>query len=129
LRDFFLGSYDPLIQHGDEASERNVLGQIAAGRCLVAEPASLSEADIIVQVNPYPSPWSPTTRTSVTMKVLQLDRPILEARRISIYQVHADRPEERFRQTTVYAEPLLPLLLLGPVFTGEGGIGISEGFL
>jgi hypothetical protein len=23
---------------------------------------------------------------------------------------------------------LLPVLLLGPVFTGEGGIGISEGF-
>jgi len=37
-----LGAYDPLIQPGDEASERNVLGRIAAGRCLIAEPASLS---------------------------------------------------------------------------------------
>lgn len=129
LRDSFLGAYDPLIQQGDEASERNVLGQIAAGKCLIAEPASLSEADIIVQVNPYLLPWSPTPRTSMSMKVLQLGRPMLEARRISIYQVHADHLEERFRQTTVYAEPLLPLLLLGPVFTGEGGIGISEGFL
>jgi hypothetical protein len=129
LRDSFLGTFDPLIEFGDEASQRNVLGQIAAGRCLVAEPASLAEADIIVQVNLYLLPLSPTSHTSMAMKVLQLDRPILEARRISIYQVHADRPEERFRQTTVYAEPLLPLLLLGPVFTGEGGIGISEGFL
>lgn len=129
LRDSFLGTYDPLIEHGDEASERNVLGQIAAGRCLIAEPASLSEADIIVQVNPYLLPRSPTRRTSTAMKVLQLDPSIPEVRRISIYQVLADRPVERFRQSTVYAEPLLPMLLLGPVFTGEGGIGISEGFL
>ena len=126
LRDFFVGANDPLIQHGDEVSERNVLSQIAAGRCLIAEPASLSAADLIVQVNQYLLPPPPT---SMAMKVLQLDRLSLDARRISIYQVHTDRAEERFRQTTVYAEPLLPVLLLGPVYTGEGGIGISEGFL
>jgi hypothetical protein len=129
LRDFFSSANDPLIQYGDEASERNVMGQIARGRCLIAEAASLSVADIIVQVNQYLLPPSPTPPTSMAMKVLQLDRLSLEARRISIYQVHEDRAEERFRQTTIYAEPLLPVLLLGPVSTGEGGIGISEGFL
>jgi hypothetical protein len=129
LRDFLLGADDRLIEQGDEVSQRNVLAQIAAGRCLIAEPASLSEADIIVQVNAYLLPWPPAPRMSTAMQVLQLNRPISEARRVSIYRVQADRLEERFRQTTIYAEPLLPVLLLGPVFTGEGGIGISEGFL
>jgi hypothetical protein len=48
---------------------------------------------------------------------------------LSSYQVKDGNLEEAFRQIQVEAYPLLPVPLLGPVITGEGGIGFSEEFL
>lgn len=50
------------------------------------------------------------------------------ALRTSIYRVRDAGIERVFRRTEVEAYPLLPVLLLGPIISGEGGIGISEGF-
>jgi len=100
-----------------------------ANECVIGEPARLSEAQIIVQENPRVLPMENGSNSPTTRNVLDLNLPPERAARLSIYRVQDGNVEEVFRQTQVEAYPLLPVLLLGPVFTGEGGIGISEGFL
>jgi hypothetical protein len=119
-----------LFERGTEADFADqVHAHIVAGQCVVGEPARLSEAQIIVQENPHVLPPENGSNYPVAKNVLHLNLPPDGASRLSIYRVRDGNPEEVFRQTQVDAYPLLPVLLLGPVFTGEGGIGISEGFL
>ncbi|HEX8815931.1 MAG TPA: hypothetical protein VF753_10560 [Terriglobales bacterium] len=103
--------------------------RISAGQCVVGEPARLADAAIILQLNGrlYPPPgeyYRPSAKNA-----RQLFFPPTSATRLSIYQVQDGTANEVFRQTQVEAFPLLPVLLFGPVFTGEGGIGITEGLL
>jgi len=106
-----------------------VSARMIAGECVIGEPARLSEAQIIVQENPWVLPIKNVSNRPSARNVLHLNLPPERAARLSIYRVQDGNVEEVFRQTQVEAYPLLPVLLLGPVFTGEGGIGISEGFL
>jgi hypothetical protein len=114
--------------------EEGFAGEIAARMikdgCVIGEPARLSEAQIILQENAQVLPLThvPGTPSSARNIVHLIFAPARVAR-LSIYRVQDGGVAEVFRQTEVEAYPLLPVLLLGPVFTGEGGIGISEGFL
>jgi hypothetical protein len=111
----------------DFASE--VSARMIAGQCVIGEPARLSGAQIVVQENPHVLPPHNGSNHPSAKNVMHLNLPPASAARLSIYRVQEGHVEEVFRQTQVEAYPLLPVLLLGPVFTGEGGIGISEGFL
>jgi hypothetical protein len=103
--------------------------RMIAGQCVVSEPARLSEAQIIVQENPWVLPLESVSNYPSSRNVARLILPPERAARLSIYRVRDGSVEEVFRQTEVDANPLLPVLLAGPVITGEGGIGIFEGFL
>ena len=117
----------------DRGAEQGFVEQVSArmvaGQCVIGEPARLSEAQIIVQENPWVLPLHSASNYPLAKNVLQLNLPPKRAARLSIYRVRDGSLEEVFRQTQVDAYPLLPVLLVGPVITGEGGIGISEGFL
>jgi hypothetical protein len=127
--DFSLPPYR-LFERGTEQDfAEQVQAHLVAGQCVVGEPARLSEAQIIVQENPHVLPPENESDYPEAKNVLHLDLPPERASRLSIYWVQDGNAEEVFRETQVDAYPLLPVLLLGPVFTGEGGIGISEGFL
>jgi hypothetical protein len=106
-----------------------VSARMIAGQCVVGEPARLSDAQIIMQENPWVLPLHNGSNRPAMRNVLDLNLPPVKAARLSIYRVQDGNVEEVFRQTEVEAYPLLPVLLLGPVATGEGGIGITEGFL
>lgn len=114
--------------------EKGFAGEIAERMmklgCVLGEPARLSEAQIIVQENPWvlPSMDAPSSPHSAR-NIRHLIFSPAKAARLSIYKVQDGAVAEVFRQTEVEAYPLLPVLCLGPVITGEGGIGISEGFL
>jgi hypothetical protein len=99
------------------------------GQCVIGEPARLSEAQITLQENPYALPENDRPSRPVARTIVHLMWAPESAARFSIYRVQDTSIDEVFRQTQVQAYSLLPVLLLGPVFTGEGGIGISEGFL
>jgi hypothetical protein len=106
-----------------------VSARMIAGECVVGEPARLSDAQIIVQANPFAMFPNDASNRPSAKNVLQLNLPPAAAARLSIYRVQDGSAEDVFRQTQVEAYPLLPVLLVGPIPTGEGGIGISEGFL
>lgn len=119
-----------LFERGTEQDfAEQVHARIIAGQCVVGEPARLSDAQIIVQENPHVLPPENGSNYPLAKNVMHLNMPPERASRLSIYRVQDGNAEEVFRQTQVDAYPLLPVLLLGPVFTGEGGIGISYGFL
>ncbi len=119
-----------LFERDEEKGFANeVSARMTAGQCVIGEPARLSEAQIIVQENPWALPMENGSNRPSARNVQHLILPPERAARLSIYRVQDGNLEEVFRQTEVEAYPLLPVLLLGPVFTGEGGIGISEGFL
>ena len=103
--------------------------RLIAGQRVIGEPARLSDAQIIVQENPEVLPLENVSNHPSAKNVLHLNLPPERAARLGIYQVQDGNVEEVFRQTQVENRPLLPVLLLGPVITGEGGIGIFEGFL
>jgi hypothetical protein len=106
-----------------------VSARMIAGECVVGEPARLGDEQIIVQENPLAMFPNDASNRPSARNVLQLNLPPAAAARLSIYRVQDGIAEEVFRQTQVETYPLLPVLLLGPIPTGEGGIGISEGFL
>jgi hypothetical protein len=100
-----------------KANQDHVLARIAGGECLIAEPALLADADVVVQEQKILLPTLP--KTGVPLSPNQADlkpsRPIRAASRISIFEVRDGQARERLRRTTVEAEPLLPLFVLGPV--------------
>ena len=119
-----------LFERGTEQDFADqVQARIIAGQCVVGEPARLSEAQIIVQENPHVLSPENVSNYPSAKNVMDLNLPPESASRLSIYRVQDGNAEDVFRQTQVDAYPLLPVLLLGPVFTGEGGIGITYGFL
>jgi hypothetical protein len=118
----------------ERAAEVGFAEEIAARMikdgCVLGEPARLADAQIIVQENAEVLPSSDVpSRPSSARNIRHVIFAPARAARLSIYQVEDRSVTEVFRQTEVEAFPLLPVLLLGPVITGEGGIGISEGFL
>jgi hypothetical protein len=119
-----------LFERGAENGfAEEVSARMIAGQCVIGEPARLSEAQIILQENPFILPPHDGSNRPSAKNVMDLELPPARAARLTIYRVQDGQAEEVFRQTQVEAYPLLPVLLLGPVFTGEGGIGIFEGFL
>ena len=127
--DFTPPPYRLFDRGAEEGFAQQVSARMIAGQCVVGEPARLSEAQIIVQENPWVLPLHNASNYPMARKVLHLNLPPKRAARLSIYRVRDGNLKEMFRQTQVDAYPLLPVLLVGPVFSGEGGIGISEGFL
>jgi hypothetical protein len=120
-----------LFERGEEEGfAKEIAARMIKDGCVIGEPARLSEAQIIVQENAQVLPLThvPGT-TSSARNIVHLIFAPARAARLTIYRVQDGGVAEAFRQTEVEAYPLLPVLLLGPVFTGEGGIGISEGFL
>lgn len=118
--------FEPSAEKG---FEEEVAALMIAGECVVGEPVRLADAEIILQENPFAMFPNDGSNRPSAKNVLQLNLPPAAASRLSIYRVQDGIAQEVFRQTQVEAYPLLPVLLLGPVPTGEGGIGISEGFL
>lgn len=103
--------------------------RMARGECVVSEPARLGEAPVVVEINPYVVPplrnlGHPTAKTARTLVF-----PPESAARLTIYSAKDGVLTPAYRRTQVLSYPLLPVLLMGPIATGEGGIGISEGFL
>ena len=127
--DMIAAPYRLFERDEEEGFAEEVSARMIAGECVIGEPARLSEAQIIVQENPWALPMENGSNRPSARNVLDLNLPPDRAARLSIYRVQDGNVEEVFRQTQVEAYPLLPVLLLGPVLTGEGGIGISEGFL
>ena len=126
--DFTPPPYRLFDRGAEEGFAEQVSARMIAGQCVIGEAARLSEAQIIVQENPWVLLHG-ESNYPLAKNVLHLNLPPKGAARLSIYRVRDGSLEEVFRQTQVDAYPLLPVLLVGPVFTGEGGIGISEGFL
>lgn len=119
-----------LFERGTEKEfESEISDRMIRGQCVIGEPARLSEAQIILQENPNALPESDRPSRPVAGTIVHLIWAPQSAARFSIYRVQDGSIDEVFRQTQVQAYSLLPVLLLGPVITGEGGIGISEGFL
>ncbi len=119
-----------LFERGTEEDfAEQVSARIVARQCVVGEPARLSQAQIIVQENPHVLPLENVSNHPLAKNVVHLNLPPERAALLSIYRVRDGNLAEVFRQTQVDAYPLLPVLLLGPVITGEGDIGIFEGFL
>jgi hypothetical protein len=119
-----------VFEHGQENDfEKLVYDQIAASQCVLGEPARLSDAPIIVQLNPWLAPQGSINNHPSAKNAHQFFLPPVSAARLTIYEAQDGVVSEKFRQTQVEAYPLLPILLFGPVFTGEGGIGITEGLL
>jgi hypothetical protein len=119
-----------LFEQGAEKEfAEEISARMIAGQCVIGQPARLSEAQIIVQENRNILPLASASNYPLMKNALHLYLPPHEASRLTIYRVQDGNVEEVFRQTQVEAYPLLPVLLLGPVITGEGGIGITEGFL
>jgi hypothetical protein len=118
------------LKFGSEPDfDQLVKARIAAGQCVVGEPARLSDAAVVVQLNAHVNPPADEYDRPSAKNAHHLFFPPAGATRVSIYQVEDGGVREVFRQTQVEAFPLLPVLLFGPVFTGEGGIGITEGLL
>jgi hypothetical protein len=119
-----------VFEHGQENDfEKLVYDQIAAGQCVLGEPARLSDAPIIVQLNPWLAPQGSINNHPSAKNAHQFFLPPVSVARLTVYMVQDGVVSEKFRQTQVEAYPILPVLLFGPVFTGEGGIGITEGLL
>lgn len=104
------------------------LQRMVDGDCLVPESATLEGADTIVQINELVLPRNNELNHPSAKNVLQLHSAPLSARRMSVYSVTNGMSTEVFRRTSVRSYSLPPLLACLPVATGEGGIGISEGF-
>lgn len=113
----------------EQGFAEEISARMIAGQCVIGEPARLSEAQVIVQENAFLLPSDSVSNYPLMKNALHLNFPPKSAARLSIYRVQDGSVEEMFRETEVEAYPLLPVLLLGPVPTGEGGIGITEGFL
>jgi hypothetical protein len=120
-----------LFERGEEQGfAPEIAARMIKDGCAIGEPARLSEAQIIVQENAQVLPLTHVPSTiSSARNIVHLRFAPARASRLSIYRVQDGGVAEVFRQTEVEAYPLLPVLLLGPVITGEGGIGIAEGFL
>jgi hypothetical protein len=128
--DTVLPPYRLFVGGEEEGFAAEIAARMIKDGCVIGEPARLSEAQIILQENAQVLPLThvPSTTSSARNIVHLIFAPARVAR-LSIYRVQDGGVAEVFRQTEVEAYPLLPVLFLGPVFTGEGGIGISEGFL
>jgi hypothetical protein len=119
-----------LFAHGQEDDfEKLVYNRIAAGQCILGEPARLSAASVILRLDPWLAPEHSIDNHPSAKNAHLFSLPPSSAARLTVYEVHDGVIEEKFRQTQVEAYPMLPVLLFGPVFTGEGGIGITEGLL
>ena len=105
------------------------LRRMVDGDCLVPEPATLGDADAVVQVNDLVLPPGNESNRPSARNLLQLRTAPLSARRTSIYSAANGSSTEVFRRTAVRSYPLLPVLACLPTATGEGGIGITEGFV
>lgn len=105
------------------------LQRMVQGECLVPEPATLDDADTIVQTNDLVLPRSSNLNHPSAKNILQLRSAPLSALRTTIYAVSNGVGAEVVRRTSVRSYPLAPLLVCLPAATGEGGIGISEGWL
>jgi hypothetical protein len=94
------------LSHGTRVSDQ-IKARIAGGECLIAEPAGIAEADAIVidrsirhGKNPYFAPG-------------QINVDTVTARRLSVHRREAGVLREVFRQTSVQAEPISPILFVG----------------
>lgn len=104
------------------------LQRMVEGECLVPEPATLADADAIVQINKLVLPLASQLNRPSAKNILHLATAPVSASRTSIYVLDNGSYAETYRRTSVLSFPLWPLLVCIPVATGEGGIGISEGF-
>jgi hypothetical protein len=109
------------VDLSDPISNR-IAARIAAGDCLIAEPAAMSEADIILsdwtirkaKGTGFSNPW-------------QLDLDTVSARRIELSRRMPAGMQTLYRQTEVKSEPLLLPFAIGPVF--GNGLNVTNGFI
>jgi hypothetical protein len=96
--------------------------RIAAGNCLIAEPATLAESDLVVVNQVFHDGHQPYMRDR-----WKLDLDTLSAKRLTVYRMRGGRPEQLSRETAMTAYPVFTPLVIG-LRTGDP-IDIEYGIL
>jgi hypothetical protein len=98
----------PLQRMDDHQGGRNLaeLMHLAAGDCLIAEPATLANADVVVVDQPFNSQLRPNYHTV---------HEAIIGRRLSLYRRDGSGWQELFRKTAVGGSDWLVPMLIGPL--------------